>query len=107
MVCRACVCEEEERNIADLFGFGGVEGKEKKGKEKKRKVFFIGFGSTCGGAGRTLRPAVPITTVTRESPTRSLQFELLDTEFLFGVGFEICLEKRNQYKFSIPFLYNL
>jgi hypothetical protein len=22
---------------------------------------------------------------------------------LFGVGFEICLEKRNRHKFSIPF----
>uniref|UniRef100_I1PDA4 Uncharacterized protein n=1 Tax=Oryza glaberrima TaxID=4538 RepID=I1PDA4_ORYGL len=44
------------------------------------------------------------------SPTPSLSFTVPSCvkhlgEFLFGVGFEICLEKRNRHKFSIPFLY--
>ena len=132
------MCEEEERNIADLFGFGGMEGKEKKERKEKEKNCRLDSVSISEEGGRRKEegeslffywirfPLVgsqaeplhsldslpicrlpPIVPPSLQLPTGCA--ELLDTfgEFLFGVGFEIRLEKRNPYKFSIPFLYNL
>ena len=110
-LCRACVrgrIEEYSRSV--WIRWGGRKEKKKERKEKE-SFFLIGFGFHLWRA----RPNPPTyrTHHHHDSPTRSSLSKSRTSqsvsrvkhlgEISFGVGFEICLEKRNRHKFSIPF----